>query len=92
MKIVESQETEIHGILRLDTELIERVSFVRDGKKYVIFTDGNSWYIPTLITNLLASAKVHEPEHKILVYCTDKEGYDMCSTLEFPHYNYVQFN
>lgn len=55
----------------------------------VLFTNGNSWYIPTLIHNLLKSMEIHEPSHKIIVFCSDKDGYNKCSEIGFKYFEYI---
>lgn len=71
-------------------KIIEESKF--DCGKYgtvVIFTNGNDWYIPTLIHNLLLSMKKHEPNRKIIVFCSDNEGYERCQKLEFKYFEFV---
>jgi hypothetical protein len=71
-------------------EVIEKSKFSTD--KYgdvVIFTNANSWYIPTLVKNLFESMKVHEPDRNLLILCTDQEGYDQCEKLGFEYYSMV---
>jgi hypothetical protein len=71
-------------------DIIEKAKFSTD--KYgtvVIFTNGNDWYIPTLIHNLLKSMNIHEPNRKIIVFCSDKEGYDKCKELGFEYFEFV---
>ena len=70
--------------------IIENVKF--NTEKYgtvVMFTNGNDWYIPTLIYNLLESMKIHEPNRKIIVFCSDKSGYNKCKELGFKYFEYV---
>lgn len=70
--------------------IIEKVKF--ETEKYgsvVLFTNGNDWYIPTLIHNLLLSMKIHEPLRKIIVFCSDKAGYNKCKELGFDYFEYV---
>lgn len=70
--------------------IIEKTKFY--SKKYgniVIFTNGNDWYIHTLINNLLKSMEIHEPSRKIIVFCSDKDGYNKCSEIGFKHFEYV---
>ena len=71
-------------------EIIEKVKFQtsRHGE-VVLFTNGNDWYIPTLIKNLLKSMKIHEPTHKIIVFCSDKSGYEKCKDLGFKYFEFV---
>lgn len=58
--------------------------------KYIIYTTGNSWYIDTLIHNLCISLKVYEPDIKLIIFCTDKEGVEKCKNItEIEHYQYV---
>lgn len=71
-------------------EIIEKVKFQtsRHGE-VVLFTNGNDWYIPTLIKNLLKSMEIHEPTHKIIVFCSDKSGYEKCKDLGFKYFEFV---
>lgn len=55
----------------------------------VIFTNGNDWYIPTLINNLLKSMEIHEPTRKIIVFCSDMSGYEKCKDLGFKYFEFV---
>jgi hypothetical protein len=71
-------------------DIIEKTKFFSE--KYgniVIFTNGNDWYIPTLINNLLKSMEIHEPSHKIIVFCSDKSGYNKCEENGFKYFEYV---
>src|SRR5436190_13796250 len=69
-------------------QLIEQVAFVSSyfDSKIVAFTNGNAWYIDTLIHNLLTSAAIHEPALKLAVFCSDDEGYEKCHALGFKHF------
>lgn len=58
-------------------------------KNVVLFTNGNAWYIDSLIFNLLRSKDKHERERKLAVFCTDKEGYEKCKMLNFSNYEIV---
>ena len=70
--------------------IIEKTKFFSEKfGNVVIFTNGNCWYIPTLINNLLKSMQIHESSHKTIVFCSDKEGYDKCHELGFNHFEYV---
>ena len=71
-------------------EIIEKVKFQtsRHGE-VVLFTNGNDWYISTLINNLLKSMEIHEPTHKIIVFCSDKSGYEKCKDLDFKYFEFV---
>jgi len=71
-------------------EIIEKAKFQtsRHGE-VVLFTNGNDWYIPTLINNLLKSMDIHEPAHKIIVFCSDKSGYEKCKDLDFKYIEFV---
>ena len=77
-----------------NTEFIDKIIETAKFKteKYgdvVIFTNGNDWYIPTLIHNLLKSMKIHEPLRKIIVFCSDKSGYNKCEELGFKYFEFV---
>jgi len=79
----------ITNIKQID-DIIEKVKFNKNKhKNIVIFTNGNSWYIDTLIHNLIESKKIHEPDIKMIVFCSDKEGYKKCSELKFDYFEYV---
>ena len=62
-------------------------------KKYgdiVLFTNGNGWYIETLIQNLLRSIKLNDPDYdNIIVFCSDMEGYKKCEELKYHMFEYV---
>jgi hypothetical protein len=46
--------------------------------KYFLFTNGNGWYIPTLIKNLMVSKEINETcNTTISVICSDDEAYDL---------------
>ena len=71
-------------------KLIDSVLF--KSEKYgnvVIFTNGNDWYIPTVINNLLKSLNIHEPTRKIAVFCSDKPAYNKCKELGFKYFEFV---
>lgn len=71
-------------------KLINNVKFnTTNHKNVVLFTNGNDWYIDTLIFNLLKSKNKYEPEIKLAVFCTDKEGYEKCKMLNFSNYEMV---
>jgi hypothetical protein len=72
--------------------IIEKAKITtQDGKNIVLFTNGNSWYIDTLIKNLLESMKLNEkPEYnKVIVFCSDKEGYKKAKEHNFEYYEFV---
>ena len=71
-------------------EIIEKAKFQtsRHGE-VVIFTNGNDWYIPTLINNLIKSMEIHEPTRKIIVFCSDMCGYEKCKTIGFKYFEFV---
>ena len=71
-------------------EIIEKAKFpTLSHGEVVIFTNGNDWYIPTLINNLLKSMEIHEPTRKIIVFCSDKSGYEKCKDLGFKYFEFV---
>jgi hypothetical protein len=57
--------------------------------RVVIFTNANEQYIPTLIRNLHASFRIHEPERHLLILCSDRSGYELCGRIGYKHYAYV---
>lgn len=70
--------------------IIENAKFNTD--KYgtiVIFTNGNEWYISTLINNLLKSIEIHEKFEKIIVFCSDKNAHKQCEKLGFKYFEFV---
>jgi len=72
--------------------IIEKAKIkTKDGKEIVLFTNGNNWYIDTLIKNLLKSIELNEkPEYnKVIVFCSDKEGYDKAKECGFDFFEYV---
>jgi len=72
--------------------IIEKAKIkTKDGKEIVLFTNGNSWYIDTLIKNLLESIKLNEkPEYnKVIVFCSDKDGYKKAKENNFDFFEYV---
>jgi hypothetical protein len=79
----------INNVSYINT-IIEKTKFFSEKfGNVVIFTNGNCWYIPTLINNLLKSMQIHESSRKTIVFCSDKQGYDKCNELGFNHYEYV---
>ena len=71
-------------------QIIESTKFKTE--KYgtvVIFTNGNDWYIQTLIYNLLKSMDIYESDRKIIVFCSDQAGYKKCSDLSFKYFEFV---
>jgi len=70
--------------------LIENVKFKSDKHgDIVLFTNGNLWYIDTLIKNLLKSMEIYEKDRKIAVFCSDTEGLEKCKELGFKYCEYV---
>ena len=70
--------------------IIEKAKFQTSSHgEVVIFTNGNDWYIPTLINNLLKSMEIYEPTHKTIVFCSDKSGYEKCKELGFKYFEFV---
>lgn len=89
----ENNEDKIH--IQNDKEIdfiIEKAKIkTKDGKNIVLFTNGNSWYIDTLIKNLLESIKLNEkPEYnKVIVFCSDKDGYKKAKEQNFEYFEFV---
>lgn len=69
--------------------VIEKAKFSTDKGEVVIFTNGNGWYIDTLIQNLLKSIHLHDNKYKIVVFCTDKDGLERCKRLNYEFFEYV---
>lgn len=64
---------------------IDRMKFKGPEGPTIIFTNGNSWYIETLILNLLYSfqkTNTHN-DRKIAVFCSDEEAYEKAKYLNF---------
>src|SRR6478752_2692369 len=57
--------------------------------KVVIFTNANEQYIPTLIRNLHTSFRIHEPEHKLLILCSDQSGKKLCDQIGYKYSAFV---
>jgi hypothetical protein len=64
---------------------IEKIKFKGPEGDTVIFTNGNSWYMDTLILNLIYSYKKFNKvqDRKIGVFCSDDEGYRKSIKLGF---------
>jgi hypothetical protein len=73
-------------------KLIEKVKYKHKDNlpPVVIFTNGNSWYIDTLVNNLLKSMSIYELNRKIAVFSSDKEGESKCLELNFEHFSLVE--
>lgn len=70
--------------------IIEKCKVKTDKGDFVFFTNGNSWYIETLIKNLLISIDKHDKKYNnIIVFCTDKDGYKKCEEHNFNFFEYV---
>jgi hypothetical protein len=64
-------------------EYLESISFQTKCGKTILFTNGNGWYISTLIKNLILSMDINDSSYrgKMGVICTDQEALDTCQTL-----------
>ena len=69
--------------------IINKAKFNTEKGEVVIFTNGNGWYIDTLIQNLLKSIHLHDNKYKIVVFCTDKVGLERCKRLNYEFFEYV---
>jgi hypothetical protein len=72
--------------------IIEKAKIkTKDGKEIVLFTNGNSWYIDTLIKNLFKSIELNEkPEYnKVIVFCSDKDGYKKAKENNFNFFEFI---
>ena len=70
--------------------IIEKCKIKTDKGDFVFFTNGNSWYIETLIKNLLKSVEKYDKQYNnIIVFCTDKDGYKKCEKHNFNFFEYV---
>ncbi len=75
---------QIDNIKEVD-DFIEKIKFFGPDGYTVIFTNGNSWYIETLILNLLTSYNgfnIYNDRH-IGVFCSDEEGYNKAKLLNY---------
>jgi hypothetical protein len=72
-------------------QIIERCKITTEYGDVVLFTNGNGWYINTLIKNLLVSMNIYEPEYyqNLIVFCSDEDGLGRCKDENFPNYEYV---
>ena len=74
-------ENQIISILNIDEyrEFLKTIEFETKHGKTIVFTNGNSWYIPTLIRNLIKSMIKNETyKFKLGVICSDKNAFDLC--------------
>jgi hypothetical protein len=71
--------------------IIERCKIKTEYGDVVLFTNGNGWYINTLIKNLFESMKIYEKEYmnNFIIFCSDTDGYQRCEHEKFPNYQYV---
>jgi hypothetical protein len=73
---------QIDNINEID-EFIEKIYFDGPDGKTIIFTNANSWYMETLVLNLIYSYNQFNknPNRKIGVFCSDKEAYEKAKIL-----------
>lgn len=59
-------------------EYLEKIKFETKFGKTILFTNGNGWYVSTLIKNLIKSMEKNDPEFasKMGVICSDQDAYD----------------
>lgn len=59
--------------------------------KVIIFTNGNGWYIHTLIHNMIQTMKISDPKYgnKIIVFCSDKQAEEKSKNIKFDLYQYI---
>ena len=70
--------------------IIEKCKVKTDKGEFVFFTNGNGWYINTLINNLIKSIELNDKEFdKVIVFCSDKDGYNRCKEINFKYFEYV---
>ena len=64
---------------------IDKIKFNGPEGETIMFTNANSWYIDTLVLNLMKSYDSFNKDknRKIGVFCSDKEAYDKCLKLNF---------
>jgi hypothetical protein len=89
-KKIENQQIKIKNKYEI-TKIIHKNKIpCGNNKDFVIFTNGNGWYIDTLIKNLLISFEKHENKalHKVIVFCTDQDAVERCKKNNF-NYCYV---
>ena len=59
---------------------LQTIEFETKLGKTIAFTNGNSWYIPTLIKNLIKSMTINEIYNcKLGVICSDKNAFQLCN-------------
>ena len=69
--------------------IINKAKFKSEKGDFVLFTNGNGWYIDTLIQNLLKSINLFDNKYKIIVFCTDKDAMERCKRLGYEFFEYV---
>ena len=70
--------------------IIEKCKVKTDKGEFVFFTNGNGWYNNTLINNLIKSIELNDKEFdKVIVFCSDKDGYNRCKEINFNYFEYV---
>ena len=69
--------------------IINKAKFTTEKGEVVIFTNGNGWYIDTLIQNLLKSVEIYDNKYKVVVFCTDNEALEKCKRLNYEFFEYV---
>jgi hypothetical protein len=72
--------------------IVERCKIATPYGDVVLFTNGNGWYINTLIKNLIRSMQIHDSKYSdnLIVFCTDDDGYKRCREEQFSNYELVK--
>lgn len=73
---------EIDNKQEIDT-FIEKIKFIGPDGDTIIFTNANSWYIDTLVNNLITSYKKLNTNRKIGVFCSDDDAFQKSLSLGF---------
>ena len=85
-------QADLNKIIKIEnqsevTEFLSSIAFLDEiGRKTIMFTNGNSWYIDTLIKNLIVSYNVWNTKaRKIGVFCSDDEACTKAKTQNFTY-------
>ena len=69
---------------------LQTIEFDTKLGKTIAFTNGNSWYIPTLIKNLIKTMFINETYNcKLGVICSDKKAFELCDENNIKNKFYV---
>jgi len=59
------------------------IAFKTSSGPAVVLTHANAWYVPTLVANLMHSARVHDAAFTVGLVCVDDEGLAVARGAEF---------